>query len=236
MNQQWKKFKDLTSKCYLSMIKPDIDMSVWDDTFAMLVEIVKAGREKNSNYALELYYLDDLTDYEFQIEEWLEDYLRETDMREQYDKLEKICRTLLDLFQWKEENPVNLNFRIAAALGAQGKNEEAVSFCQEWYEQDENNILPATALIYAKLGAQDVDGAGKIVEKHLPEDMVCTEENDILFAAAALFYKVSQNEEAENRINEVIAKYQKEMEEYYAEQGEEDLDFADMFGEEFPIQ
>lgn len=236
MNKLWNKFKNLTSKCYLSMIQPDIEMSVWDDAFAALVEIVKAGREKDSNYAPELYYLDDLTDYEFQIEEWLEDYLRETDMREQYDKLEGICKTLLDLFQWKEENPVNLNFRIAAALGAQGKNGEAVSFCQKWYEEDESNILSATALIYAKLGAQDVEGAGKIVEKHLPEDMVCTDENDILFAASSLFYKVSKNEAKEQQINESMEKYQKELEEYYAEHGEEELDFADILNGDFSIQ
>lgn len=212
MKNLWEKFKNLISKCYLSMIQPDIDMGVWDEAFQVLTDIVKAGREKDANYAPELYYLDEVTDYQCNVENWLEDYLREVDMREQYEKLQKICEKLLALFVWKEESPVDLKFRMAASLGAQGKNQEAVAFCEEWYQEDMNSILSATALIYAKLGATDLEGAGKLVEKHLPEDAECTVENDILCSAAMLFYQVSGNQQAEDKIRRAIEKYEKEME------------------------
>lgn len=244
MKNLWKKFKDLSEKGYLGMIRPDIDMKVWDEAFDVLMEIVKTGREKNSGYGEKLYYLDEMTDYEFKISVWLEDYLNEADMREQYDKVEKICKLLLETFVWdetesesgdvlSEANPVYFKFRLAAALGAQGKNQEAVDFCQKWYSQQKtdaagdrektqkkednkwNEIWAATALIYAKLGAQDVEGAGEIVNAHVSEDTVCGSENEILCTAALLYYQVSGKKEAERRMKEQIEQFQKENEDFF---------------------
>lgn len=235
MNKSWKKFKDLTSKCYLSMIRPDIDMTVWDEAFQVLIEIVKTGREKDSRFAPEMYYLDEITDYQCAVEDWVEDYLREVDMREQYERLQQICEKLLELFEWKEESAVDLKFRIAAAMGAQGRHEEAVAFCEAWYEEDLNSILSATALIYARLGAADVKGAGAIVEKHLSEDAVCTEENDILCSAALLFYQVSGNSAREEKLRQEMQRYEKEVEESLEGMEEESFD-VNMFADEVPYQ
>lgn len=235
MNKLWRDFKELTSKCYLSMIQPDIAMNVWDEAFQVLEEIVTSGREENRDFAPELYCLDEVTDFQYQVEDWVDDYLTETDMREQYEKLQQICEKLMKLFRWEEVSPADLNFRIAAALGAQGKNEEAVSFCEAWYEQDRNSILSATALIYAKLGAQDVEGAGAVIGKYITEDTQCTLENDILCNAALLFYQVSGDEKAAERMSLSIQAYEKEVEESLAGMEGETFDF-NTFLDEVPFQ
>lgn len=235
MKQLWKQFKDLTSKCYLSMVRPDIEMGVWDEAFQVLVKIVKTGRERDDHFAPELYYLDDITDYQCAVGDWLEDYLREVDMREQYERLQAVCEQLLNLFEWKEESSVDLKFRMAAALGAQGKNDEAVAFCEAWYEEDLNSMLSATALIYAKLGAQDLEGAGEIVANYIAEDTVCTEENYIMCSAAMLLYQVNGNEQAAKRMSETIQAYEKEVEAEFEGMDEENFDM-NMFLDEVPYQ
>lgn len=54
--------------------------------------------------------------------------------------------------------------------------------------------MAATALVYAKMTLKDLEGAEDVVRKYISEDTPCTDENDILFMAAADLYLVNGKE------------------------------------------
>lgn len=225
MNKAWKRFDKLSTQCYLNMASPEPTTSVWDEAFSVLLDIMNDGRSLDRDFAPELCDLEETIDFQFDVSGWLEDYLDELDVREQYEKLQKTCEKLLKLFRWQEDSPSDLRFRIASAMGAQGKKEEALTFCEKWYQKEPDNVQGITALIYAKIGAQDLTGAEQLVDKYISKNTVCSDENDIIFTAASLLYKVNGNEKAEKRIEQAIEKYEKEVEAYFSDTGEDELDF-----------
>lgn len=208
------KFDRLTSKCYANLIRLDTNADIWDKAYEVLGEIIHEGRSQNSSYVPELYLLDEETDYEYDVCGWLEDYLDYLDVGKQYEKL---CK--------------------ASSLGAEEKKEEALEFCEEWYQKEIGNILGATALIYARTATGDFEGANQIVEQYILEDSSCTAENDIVYIAAELFYKVSGNKKAEKRVSQAIKKYEEEVEAYFSDVDKSGLDFIldDINDEDLPF-
>lgn len=230
MKRLWKKFDELTGRCCMNMIGAGESFEVWNETFAVLLDIISLGREKNPNYAKELADLDDDTDFEHDISGWLEDYLDELDMKEKYETLLNVCDKLLELFCWEEDSPSDIRFRKASALGAQGKKQEALEFSEAWYRAESDNMTAVTSLIYSRIGVNDLAGAEKLVEKYISDDSICDEDNDIVFTAASLLYKTKGDKKKEKRINKAIQKYEEELEEYFLgmeDYGEEDFDFSD---------
>ena len=73
----------------------------------------------------ELYQLDEETDYAYDIQGWLEDYLDDLDMRESKEKLLEVCDELIGMFRWEEEKPSDIRFLKSAALKSLGRAEEA---------------------------------------------------------------------------------------------------------------
>ena len=219
MNKLWKKFEKLSSKCYANMEQSDVNLEDWDNAFSVLMEIIK------EDAVPELYLLDDRTDYQFDVCGWLDDYLDELEILEKNEEVQSICEQLLGLFKWEEEDPGELNFRIASAMREQGKKEEAHAFCERWYQKNTEDVLAATALIYAKIAIRDYAGGKKLVDQYISEDTVCTEDNDIIFTAASLLYKLSGNKKAEKAINQAIQQYEEEIEQYFAGLGEDEMEF-----------
>lgn len=232
MKKLWKKFDSLTAECYMTMVQPVAGMEVWDKSYDLLLTIISQGREADAAFAPELYCLDADTDYGFDVEGWLEDYLDELDMAGRYADLESVCRRLLSLFDWKEENPSDLYFRISASLREQGKKEESLEYCEDWYKKDRDNAAAATALIYARTDVKDWAGAEEIVKKYITDDTVCTDENDIIFTAASALYKACKKKEAGKRIDKALDMYDKEIEKYLMGMDGEALEFAGDYDED----
>lgn len=84
----------------------------------------------------ELYQLDEETDYAYDIQGWLEDYLDDLDMRESKEKLLEVCDELIGMFRWEEEKPSDIRFLKSAALKSLGRAEEAAAFCKKWLAEE----------------------------------------------------------------------------------------------------
>ena len=164
-NKKWKQFEKLTDQCYMDMIGSDKDGICWEKAFELLMEIVREERQKEPNCFQEVYMLDEATDYQYDISEWIEDCLDEIDMREQYDVLLMMCDTLLSLFSWPDYTGSDLKFRKSSVLEALGRNKEAVSFCCKWFEKEPENIMAATAYVYALIGAKEYETAEKLIHQ-----------------------------------------------------------------------
>ena len=51
MNRQWKKFDELTERCYTDMIHNTTDMNNWNSCFKLLTEIISDGRAQDPDFA-----------------------------------------------------------------------------------------------------------------------------------------------------------------------------------------
>lgn len=210
-NRKWKEFEKLTGKCYMALGMGETNYEIWDRAFEVLKEIIADGKGRQPEYAAELYLLDEITDYEYDVQGWLEDYLDDLDMRENKDKLLKVCDELLDMFCWEEESPADIKFLKSSALCCLGRKDEAVEFCKEWLEEDPDNLVAVSSNIYTLLEVHDMETAEKLIKQHIHEDTECGDENDILFEAAVAYYKAVGNKKEMKRLDKAREEYDKEI-------------------------
>lgn len=214
-NKKWKQFYKLTEKCYLNMIGAEKDGSCWLQAFELMKEIVLEERKMNPGFVPELEMIDDATDYAFDIQGWLEDCLDELDMREEYETLLKMCDDLLKLFSWHEYTGSDIKFRKSSVLCVLGRVKESVDFCQKWMHKEPENIVAATAGVYAFIDMKDYDEAEKLVDKFIINKSECVEENDIMFTAASKLYEAMGKKKEKREIDKAIKKYDEYLEEYF---------------------
>ena len=227
-NKKWKSFEKLQEKCYSNMIGAVKDGSCWQQAFELLVEIVREEREKNANFAPELETLDDVTDYKYDIEGWLEDCLDEMDMHGKHNVLLQMCDTLLELFGWPEYTGSDLKFRKSGAMEDIGKTKEAVAFCEEWMAKEPENMLAAVAGVYAYIKVKEFEQAELLVDKFLPDKTDCSEENDIMFTAASILYEAEGKKKEKKAVDKAIKEYEERLEEEFDEfDFDEDEDWED---------
>lgn len=233
-NKKWKQFSKLTEKCYSNLIGADKDGSCWVQAFELLMEIVREERQANPNYASELEMLEDVMDYEYDIQGWLEDCLDELDMREEQEALLKMCDTLLDMFGWPEYTGSDIKMRKAAAMAALGQKKESAEFCEKWLQKEPENIVAATSGVYAYIEVRDFEEAEKLVERFIWDKSKCTDENDIMFMAASTLYQVTGKKKEKKVIDKAIKEYEKYLKDYFESFELEDED-EEFFDEELPF-
>ena len=226
-SKKWNEFQKLTEKCYACLAGIEKDHGCWQKAFEVLKEIIADVRSSQPEHFAELYQLDEDTDFRYDIEGWLEDYLDEIDMREEHEKTLEVCDDLLGMFQWEVEKPSNINFLKASALEKLGRNEEALQFCRQWMVREPDNVMAVAANIYADIKSHDFEDAENLIKKHIHEETCCTEENDILFTAASAFYKASGNKKEQKRMERALEEYEEELEKYLMGLDDEDLLFDD---------
>ena len=224
-NKKWKEFGKLTGKCYMAMGMGAQDRQVWDQTFEVLKEIITSERGADPEFAEELYLLDEITDYEYDVQGWLEDYLDDLDIRENKEKLLSVCDELLEIFCWEEDAPSDIKFLKSSALTSLGRKDEAVAFCKGWLEEEPDNLVAVTANVYALLEVNDMEMAERLIKQHIHEDTECTDENDILFAAAVAYYKKAGNKKEMKRLDKAREEYDKLLERLFLEYDEDEEEF-----------
>lgn len=232
MNKKWKSFQKLTEKCYENMIGAEEDDSCWQNGFELLKELVLEERKTDPQFAPELELLDDATDYRFDIEGWLEDCLDEMDMREDHAVLLRMCDDLLKLFTWSEYTGSDLKFRKVGALNALGKVQKAAEFCDKWIEKESENIVAATAGVYAYMKNSEQNKARKLIEKFIPDGMICCDDNDIMFTAASRFYEKVGDTKKHEQMEEALEAYDQKLEAYFSEYADMDDDDELLWDEE----
>lgn len=228
-NKKWKKFSSLTGKCYSNMIGVEEDAGCWEQAFDLLREIVLEERQKTPGFALELEQLEEATEYEYDIEGWLEDCLDEIDMREEKVLLLKMCDNLLSLFRWPEYTGSDLKFRKTITLCELGRGSEAAKYCREWIKKEPENVTAATAGVYAFIETEEFDAAEELVKRFIPDRSRCTEENDIMFTAASKLYETTGKSKEKKQMEDALEKYDQYLEKYFTGSDEEaeDEDFFD---------
>lgn len=230
MNKWWKKFDRLSTNCYLELAQGSTNESTWDEAFGALLEAIEHERSRNADFGSELLELEEEIDYQCDVSGWLEDYLGDLDMREDYEKLRMTCEKVISLFRWEEDSPSDFRFLIASSLGNQEKHEEALAYCEDWYRSQPENMYAGAALVYARMGVKDMAGAEEVVKKFIPVGTVCSPVNDVMFVAASALYKVNGDKKASRRIEKALQKYDEELKEYFF--GDDDIDDLEFVGDD----
>lgn len=214
-NGGWKGFRKLVDKCYDNMIGANTDDSCWGQAFEQLKEIVFEERQKNPDYALRLDLLDDVTDYKYDVQGWMEDCLDEMDLRGDQEDLLKMCDDLLTLFAWPGYSGSDIKFKKVCTLGAMGRKDEAKQFCEDWLQTEPENVIAATAGIYVYIDTRELDAAEALVKQFIKKGTECTEDNDIIFTAASALYCVMGRSKDQKRIDRAIFRYEEKLKEYF---------------------
>ena len=233
-NSKWIQFSKLTGKCYMTMCGALKDANCWMQAFELLKEIVQEERKKNPNYGSTLEMLDDITDYCYDIQGWLEDCLDEVDMRGDSATLLRMCDELLTLFSWQEYSGSDIKFMKFSALQQLGKIKEAVKFCKEWIRKEPENIYAATAGVYAYIDIKAYSDAEALVDRFIFDKLICFEENDIMFIAASKLYEVMGKKQEKKLVDEALQKYDEELEQYLMGMDDEE-GWDDEWLEELPF-
>lgn len=230
-NSKWKKFGKLMEKCYSDMTGVGKKGKCWEQAFELLKEIVVEEREKNPQFAPQLEMTDEITNYEYDIQGWLEDCLDEMDMRGKNQTILNMCDDLLSLFEWPEYTGSDFKFRKSTAMGALGEKEKAAEYCREWIAKEPQNMIAAVAGIYSFIEIKEFAEAEMLVDKFILDRTVCNEDNDIMFHAASILYgKIGKKKEKEKKqIDNALKEYDAYLESYFGgmELGEDELEFWD---------
>ena len=214
-NNPWKKFSKLTEKCYMNMCGAVKDTSCWEQAFELLKEIVLKERKENQGFASTLEMLDDATDYNYDIQGWLEDCLDEVDMRGEYTTLLKMCDDLLTLFSWPEYSSSDIKFMKSTVLKQLGKTKEAVKFCEEWLKKEPENMVAAVAGVYTYIDTKEYEKAENLVDKFIIDKSECFEENDMMFTAASKLYGAMGKKKEKKQIDKAIKEYDEYLEDCF---------------------
>ena len=105
MKKLWKDFERLSAECYINMGKGKTDMMQWHQAFDALMGAIEETRSRNPDFAGEFYEVDEQTDFEYGVDDWLLDYLDELGMRNLHEKCCEVCEKVIGLFAWKEQLP-----------------------------------------------------------------------------------------------------------------------------------
>ncbi|MDE6055920.1 MAG: hypothetical protein K2G55_19685 [Lachnospiraceae bacterium] len=221
-NKKWKRFDQLTLKCFNTMIGMEKDQECWNHAYELFKELVDDMKHEQPNGKLELYKVDDITDFEYEVQDWVDDYLDKLDMNHEYEQLLEVCDALLEMFCWEDDSPSDIRFRKVSVLGALKRNDEAATFCRQWLDDEPDNILAVTASVYAGLARHDMKTAEILIKQHISRDTECTEENAILFTAASTYYQVAGKKKEKKRIDEAIKAYEKILKDFWLGGDDED--------------
>ena len=237
-SKKWRKFDTLTEKCYENLIDSEKDGSCWKQAFELLKEIVREERQADPSCMPELELVDDATDYEHDVQGWLEDCLDEMDMREDYETLLRMCDDLLEMFGWPEYTGSEIKFLKVSALGGLGRNREAVEYCRKWIQKEPENVMASTAGVYALIGTKEYEEAEKLAAGFILNPAECTEENEIMFTAVSKLYEAMGRKKEKRQIDRAIKEYEERLEEELADfdmDDEDEYSFGDWDDDDLPF-
>lgn len=228
----WNKYNKWVSKCYDNMIGVSSDFGVWQKTFEILTENIRETYRQQPDLPRDMETFEYSLEDDCDISGWLEDFLDEMDMHQQYNTLLHACTELLSLFSWEGESDNDLRFDLSMALKELGELEKAESYTRKWYTENPENHVAQAAFIYIKIAQKDYEECEKIAEKY--EDVVCDDETDMTFTALEKLFEATHNKKKLKEIRQKMKTYEEELEASF-EYPDLDTDEWDLDDDDLPF-
>ncbi len=180
----------------------------WEEAW----EIVKE-KMKNADMPMDIFEVDEATDYEYGLDEWLEDMMLSYQRMGEYEKCIRFCKEVLETFSWENESPVMFKRSIGECLLALGKEEEADQWYEDWLGSEWESDAAIAGTFYW-MGRENYGKAKQILDRILEECEGTTEYDGFYRSAAAFYRKMGEEKKAKefDQIEEEFAERLKEME------------------------
>ena len=75
-------------------------------------------------------------------------------------------------------------------------------------EKELENIMAATAYVYALIGAKEYEAAEKLIHQFIIDESECLEENEIMFRAASKYYGTIGDKTKKKQLDKVLKEYE----------------------------
>ena len=170
-------------------------------------------RAENAGMPMDIFEVDEVTDYEYDLGEWIEDMMLSYQRMGKHEKCIRFCREVLETFSWKNASPAMFKRCIGECLLALGKTEEGDQWYEDWLgsEWDPDAAIAGTFYWMAR---RNYGKAEQILDRIL-EESEGTADYDGFYRSAAVFYRQMGKEkkaEAFDRMEEEYAERLKKME------------------------
>lgn len=158
---KWERFAELTAHCYKAAEDGNTLNMCWNEAFDALMDVIAGEREEDESFARELGDLEKLTDFKFNIEGLILDYLDKLWKAGDYEKLCASGERIVNTFDWRVESSSAIRLRIINALVKMEKKDEAVQYCLEWIKAEPEDVN--AAMTKKALLAEAADAEGEAV-------------------------------------------------------------------------
>lgn len=205
MQTLWLDFEKIARQCREEASSQDSNDS-WTRAYGIVKEITKKISERKNCQKIGLSDLDDDSDYQFDMAEWMREYLDFLLNIKNNKGAEMICQDILWTFSWEIDSSDPFRSYYVKILMLEEKYENACKFCKGWCEMDPDSSSAIAAYIDVLTQCKNFDDAENLI-KDYTKNMKCNMQNKKIYLAAADFYEKTGNEKKKAEYKEAVANY-----------------------------
>lgn len=205
MQTLWLEFEKIARQCHEEASSQDINNS-WTRAYGIVKEITRKISERKNYEKIGLSDLDDDSDYQFDMAEWMREYLDYLLSIKDNKEAEMICQDILRTFSWESDSSDPFKTYYVKALMLEERYENACSFCNEWCEQNPDSSSAIATHIVVLTQCEKYSAAESLIKAYT-ENMKCSMQNKKIFMAAAEFYEKTRNIKKKTDYENEIAIY-----------------------------
>lgn len=188
-------------------------------------EIVKE-KVRNAEMPLEIYEVDEATDYEYNLEEWISEMTDSYRRMGEDDRCISFCKEVIDTFAWRQFPPSEFKNCIGNCLMELGRLEESDAWYEAWLEEGREPDA-VTACTGYWMARREYRRAEELLDHILKE---CEGGNDYdgFYAIGAEYCRQIGQEKKAGEFDRMQEEYEERMKEYETEYEDWEMPF---FGE-----
>lgn len=155
-NPKWYLFEDMTAKCYKALDNGNIIKENWYSAFDTLLEIIGEEQSVHPGSFGELLDIDRATEFKYNVQGWVDDYFRELQTFQDFDRIYRDGMRLMDTFRWQEQSPAQIRLRVVNAMERLGMHDAAMRYSEEWNGSDPDDMNAILAAMIAGKRVEDL--------------------------------------------------------------------------------
>lgn len=180
MDTEWASWDDLVQQgyeCFENQNAAD-GLCFWRDAWNIFCSIMEQEKDIHT-----VYDLMDALDYEYAIDDWLQDYGMELGDAGKCEERIRYCQKVLEMFDWYGDDGSLFKCGIGESLFQEGKVTEAYEYYEEWLAKDSGNADAISSFCWVLSENGDVEKAYNLV-RGVTWGVPCYVDNLMLFMHA----------------------------------------------------
>lgn len=177
---EWDEWDDLAQAGYECFEEQNSDkgLKYWDEAWVIFQNIIGQQIQICSLLAVM-----EEQNYTYAIDCWLQDYEMELGNAGRYEERIALCRKILELFDWQEDDDSCFQCAIGDSLFYGGKKEEACNHYEKWLAEDPQNSNGINGYCWLLTENGEIEKAYEVLRRAV-WGIPCYADNAILFMRA----------------------------------------------------